>query len=85
MGSGDGSVVRAPDSLSKGRGFESLQVRRGIFLLQGQLSVLALIFVSVPARVTSVARKRPRSFFQKCRWQVTAKYACTVRMRLCMK
>ena len=36
-------------------------------------------------RVTSVARKRPRSFRQKCRWQVTAKHAYTLRMWLCMK
>ena len=55
------------------------------FLLQGQLSVLTLIPVSVPPRVTSVARKRSRSFCQKCRWQVTAKYACTSRMWLCIK
>ena len=26
-------------------------------------------------RVTAVARKRPRSFYQKCRWQVTPKQA----------
>ena len=36
-------------------------------------------------RVTAVARKRPRSVCQKCRGQVTAKYACTLRMWLCMK
>ena len=36
-------------------------------------------------RVTAVARKRPRSFCQKCRWQVTAKYACTLCMWLCIK
>ena len=36
-------------------------------------------------RVTVVARKRPRSFCQKCRWQVTAKHAYTLRMWLCMK
>ena len=36
-------------------------------------------------RVTSVARKRSRSFCQKCRWQVTAKLAYTFRMWLCMK
>ena len=29
-------------------------------------------------RVTAVARKRPRSFFQKCRWQVTPKHAYTL-------
>ena len=45
---GDSSVVRAPDSWSKGRGFESLLDRREHFLLQGQLSVLTLISVSVP-------------------------------------
>ena len=27
----------------------------------------------------------PRSFCQKCGWQVTAKYACTLCMWLCMK
>ena len=37
------------------------------------------------SRVTAVARKRPRSFRQKCRWQVTAKHAYTLRMWLCMK
>ena len=36
-------------------------------------------------RVTAVARKRPRSFRQKCRWQVTAKHTYTLRMWLCMK
>ena len=48
MGIGDSSVVRAPDSWSKGRGFESLQERRENFLLQGQLFVLIPISVSVP-------------------------------------
>ena len=76
------SVVRAPDSWSKGRGFESLQEWRENFLLQGQLSVLTVISVSVPP---PVARKRPRSFRQKCRWQVIAKHAYTLRMWLCMK
>ena len=36
-------------------------------------------------RLTAVARKRPRSFCQKRRWQVTAKHAYTLRMWLCMK
>ena len=36
-------------------------------------------------RVTTIARKRSRSFCQKCRWQVTAKHAYTLRMWLCMK
>ena len=45
---GDSSVVRAPDSWTKGRGFESPQERRETFLLHGQLSVLTLISISVP-------------------------------------
>ena len=45
---GDSSVVRAPDSRSKGRGFESLLERRENFLLHGQLSVLTLFSVSLP-------------------------------------
>ena len=36
-------------------------------------------------RITAVARKRSRSFCQKCRWQVTAKHAYTLCMWLCMK
>ena len=36
-------------------------------------------------RVTAVARKRSLSFCQKCRWQVTAKHAYSLRMWLCMK
>ena len=48
QGGGDSSVVRAPDSWLKGRGFESLLERRENFLLQGRLSVLTLISVSVP-------------------------------------
>ena len=49
LGGGDSSVVRAPDSWFKGRGFESLQERRENFLLQGRLSVLTLVSVSVPS------------------------------------
>ena len=35
--------------------------------------------------VTAVARKKSRSSCQKCRWQVAAKHAYTLRMWLCMK
>ena len=35
--------------------------------------------------VTAVARKRSWSFCRKCRWLVTAKHACILRMWLCMK
>ena len=82
-GGGDSSVVRAPDSWSKGRGFESLQEWLENFLLQG-LCWLLFWYPFYP-RVTAVAHKRPRSFRQKCRWQVTAKHAYTLRTWLCMK
>ena len=83
---GDSSVVRGPDSWLKGRGFESLQERRENFLLQGLLSVLTLLSVSVPPPCyRSAARKRSRSFCQKCRWQVTVKHAYTLCMWICMK
>ena len=72
-GSGDSSVVRAPDSWLKSRGFESLREGRENFLLQGQLSVLTLISVTVPP--PCYCSKRSGSFCQKCRWQVTAKHA----------
>ena len=35
-------------------------------------------------RVTTVARKKSRSFCQKCRWQVTAKHAYTLHVWLLM-
>ena len=50
------------------------------FLLQGQLW---LIFRDpFHSRVTAVACKRSWSLCQKCRWQVTAKHACTLRMHV---
>ena len=52
LGNGDSSVVRAPDSWPKGRGFQSLQERRENFLLQGRLSVLTLIQYPFYPRVT---------------------------------
>ena len=64
-GNGDSSVVRVPDSRSKGRGFESLQERLENFLLQGQHSVLTLISVSVPPPCYRNRRKRSRSFCKK--------------------
>ena len=47
------------------------------FLLRSQLCVLTLILCPFYPRVTAVARKRPRSFCQKCRWQVTPNHAYT--------
>ena len=81
-GGGDSSVVRAPDSWLKGRGFESLLERRENFLLFSRVDFLCWLLFRYPfhPRVTTVARKKSRSFCQKCRWQVTAKHAYTLRM-----
>ena len=39
--------------------------------------MLTLIRCPFHPRVVTVARKRPRSFCKKCRWQFTPKHACT--------
>ena len=44
-----------------------------------------LIHYCFEPNVTAVACKRPQSFCQMCRWQVTAKHSYTLRMWLCMK
>ena len=78
FGSRDSLLVRAPDSLSKSCEFESRQEPRENFLLQSRRCVLTLIRCPSHPRVTAVARKRPRPFCQKCRWQVTPKHAYTL-------
>ena len=40
--------------------------------------MLTFIWCPFHPRVTTVARKRPRSFCQKCRWQITPKHAYTL-------
>ena len=57
-----------------------IQERQEYFLRQGQLSVLTHFGNHSTPRVTAVAHKISRSFCQKCRWQVTAKHAYTLRM-----
>ena len=56
-----------------------------IFVSRVNFLCRLLFRYSFHPRVTAVARKRPRSFCQKRRWQVTAKHAYTLRMWLCMK
>ena len=79
-GGRDSSVVRAPDSWLKGRGFESLLERRENFFSRVDFLCWLLFRYPFHPRVTTVARKKSRSFCQKCRWQVTAKHAYTLRM-----
>ena len=73
----DSLLVKAPDSWSKGWEFESRQQRREKSFVQSQLCVLILNRCPFQPRVTAMARKRPRSFCQKCRWQVTPKHTYT--------
>ena len=61
----------------KGCEFEFQQEWQENFLLQSQLCVLTLIRCPFHTHVTAVAGKRPWSFCQKCRWQVTPKHAYT--------
>ena len=56
-----------------------------IFFSRVDFPCWLLFRYSFHPRVTAVARKRSRSFCQKCRWQVTAKHAYTLRMWLCLK
>ena len=60
---------------------QSTQLHRNVFfyLHLSSLPFMMLIYV------TAVTRKKPRSFCQKRRRQVTAKHAYTLRMWLCMK
>ena len=44
-----------------------------------------LSLTAIHIRVTAAARKESWSFCPKCRWLITAKHACTLRMWLCMK
>ena len=44
----------------------------------GEFSSLESTLCPFNPRVTAVARKRPRSFYQKYRWQVTPKHAHTL-------
>ena len=82
---GGSSVVRAPDSWSKGRGSNPCWSCRRIFFSRVNFLCWLLFRYPFHPRVTAVARKRPRSFCQKHRWQVTAKHAYTLHMWLCMK
>ena len=85
LGEWGSSVVRVPDYDQMVAGSNPCRSSGSIFF--SRVTFLCwLISVSVPPTcVTAVACKRPRWFCQKCRWQVTAKHACTLRMWLCMK
>ena len=84
-GGGDSSVVRALDSWLKVAGSNPCWNSGRIFFSRVDFLCWLLFRYPFHPRVTTVARKRSRSFCQKCRWQVTAKHAHTLRMWLCMK
>ena len=58
---------------------------RSIFFSRVNFLCWLLFCYPFHPRVTAGAHKRPQSFCWKCRWQVTAKYACTLPMWLCTK
>ena len=51
--------------------------RSGRRIFFSRVCVLTLIRCPFQPSVTAVARKRPRSFCQKCRWQITPRHAYT--------
>ena len=57
---------------------ESQQRWQIFFLLWSKLSALTLIQCLSHSHVTAVACKRPRSFCQKCKWQITPKHTYTL-------
>ena len=75
----DSLLVRMLDSGWKGCEFESQQEQRENFLLQSRLCVLTLLLGvrSTPVLPQWHVKLRPRSFCQKCRWQVTPKHEYT--------
>ena len=85
VGSGDGSVVRAPECVSKVAGSNLCRDGGRIFFSRVNFLCWLLFRYLFHSHVTAVACERPRSFCQKGRWQVTAKCACTLQMWLCMK
>ena len=75
------SLLYFRDSLSAGLVIERLRVRisagaAGEFS-SPELCMLTLIRCPFHPRVTAMARKRPRSFCQRCRWKVTPKHGYT--------
>ena len=74
-GAGIACFFRVPDSWSKGCEFVEQWEN---FLLQSQLCAMSLMQCLFHPPVTAVACKRPWSFCQKCRWQVTPKHAYTL-------
>ena len=71
-GSWDSLLAKVPDSSSKGCEFEPWQKQQENFFSRVNF-VCWLLFGLFHPHVTAVARKRPTSFCQKCRWQVTPK------------
>ena len=66
-------------------GLESLRSGARNFLSRVNFLCRLLFRHPFHSRVIAVAHTKSRSFCQKCRWQVTAKHTCTLRVWLCMK
>ena len=74
-GSGDSSVVEQQTRDGK---FSGLNPGRRTFFPWSIFCADSYFAICLTPHVTAVARKRTRSFCQKCRWQVTTKHACTL-------
>ena len=80
-GSGNGSVVRAQDSWSKGLGFEFLQERRENFLRLGQHYVPTHLGIhAFHRRVTAEYVKDPGHSARSAGGRLQLQHACTLRM-----
>ena len=59
--------------------------RSGGRIFFSRVNLLCWLLFRYPFHPHVTTRKRSQSFCQKCRWQVTAAHAYTLRMWLCMK
>ena len=71
----DSSVVERQTRDGK---FSGLNPGRRTFFPWSIFCADSYFAICLTPHVTAVARKRTRSFCQKCRWQVTTKHACTL-------
>ena len=86
MGSGDSSVVVEHWTREQKVLGLSLSRSRGN-ISPSRVNILCWLLFLCPFQphVTAAAHKRSQSLCQKCKWQVTAKYACTLPMWLWTK
>ena len=85
MGAGMGQWLERRIRDWKVAGSSPCRSERRIFFSRVNFLCWLLVWYLFHPRVTAVTRNRPLSFSQKCRWQVTAKHVCILRIWFCMK